>query len=767
MDGVGPVELHLKYDILLDEDSINDEERRRILQSKENHVFSCSVPLSSEGVVQDLFEILTIKLAAPQKPDHYCIRKGLTILDVASSDWSRILKVAKSTRPDEWLSFQVLPSVRARNLALALRRSQPATLKKVVFDVSKAVLDPLVADHFSREDDGLLLLDSVLGAEVASNTSVYALSALTAVVSSRLFKPQQVTPSLMRHVYANAVAQSRNPTGPGLACEALLAICASFVRPQHALEVLQVAATECQDTAFASIIHLIADENIPTAVAAVQLLGFVVSSSPLEENKRKNMVRLLMREGLYDQLDARTTCQDSSLRASVQQLRSMAHDAVASSKVDQVLHLHAGPKSLTAAFGVLRGRCEEHGCACDAYVAMDSLAGGPCSMCGHFPARHSHAGKVPLSPSPVKQLAVTSPTSKKPLSPGSKFDMSDSFRDLKQLLGSCNHEEEKRSEASSSVTILQDSDVTMLEQLGAGSFATVFRGTMPKSNQEVAVKVLSSKVVQLSDFLHELGAMVSFQSPHIVRIYGAITVKKFAIVMEFCARGSLFHVLNVRDAAMSRSLDWGAGLIMLQDCAAGLKALHDVGFIHRDIKSLNYLVTADMHCKLSDFGMAKLESRAQLSMSAPKGTLVFCAPEVLSGASGAQTQLSDVYSFAITMYEIIHRVVSGTYLRPYGEYPNMVFDFQIAVQVMQNNVRPTLPQNIPRQLKKIVTQAWMTEPEERPTISEIASVLSEIGERRRINPTKWQADLGRSGSVSTEEFEVERSSRRNLREAPL
>jgi len=89
----------------------------------------------------------------------------------------------------------------------------------------------------------------------------------------------------------------------------------------------------------------------------------------------------------------------------------------------------------------------------------------------------------------------------------------------------------------------------------------------------------------------------------------------------------------------------------------------------------------------------------------------------------------------------VYRLITGEYQRPYKEYPNLVLDFQIIVQVAKNCLRPTLPTDCPSCLATVITKCWNPKPEERPTCSEILGALLEMKSLYEKDSVSWQKAL--------------------------
>lgn len=81
------------------------------------------------------------------------------------------------------------------------------------------------------------------------------------------------------------------------------------------------------------------------------------------------------------------------------------------------------------------------------------------------------------------------------------------------------------------------------------------------------------------------------------------------------------------------------------------------------------------------------------------------APELFFGG-GSYSPKCDIYSLAIVLWELVVRTMIGSYQRPYSEYSNLKFDFQIVTHVTEENFRPSFPPPCPESLKALITRAW-------------------------------------------------------------
>jgi serine/threonine-protein kinase len=194
----------------------------------------------------------------------------------------------------------------------------------------------------------------------------------------------------------------------------------------------------------------------------------------------------------------------------------------------------------------------------------------------------------------------------------------------------------------------------ILEELGKGGFATVYRALDPTLDREVALKVLDPLLMRdeawVERFEREARVIARLSAPHIVTIFeiGEADDRLF-IAMELVDEPSLDQVINERGR-----LPWEETLDVLGQVAEALDYAHDEGILHRDLKPANVLLDPRRGAILTDFGFAKLVSQSSLSVSISGGvvgTPAYIAPEVWDG-EGA-TRQTDVYALACIAYEML------------------------------------------------------------------------------------------------------------------
>ncbi|CAI5741863.1 unnamed protein product [Hyaloperonospora brassicae] len=268
----------------------------------------------------------------------------------------------------------------------------------------------------------------------------------------------------------------------------------------------------------------------------------------------------------------------------------------------------------------------------------------------------------------------------------------------------------KLSKAKSDSLHLDFEELQVDEMIGQGAFGTVhrakWRGTV------VAVKILVCQYMT-TDILEEFEAEVQIMSilrhPNICLLMGAcLEPPTRCLVIEYLPRGSLWNVIR-QDVVIDVGKQYG----FARDTALGMNYLHSFQppILHRDLKSPNLLIDSSYALKISDFGLARVRARFQ-TMTGNCGTTQWMAPEVL--AAEKYTEKADVFSYGVVVWETVTRQC------PYEGLTQI----QAALGVLNNNLRPTVPEQCPPLFKQLMTLCWASAPEQRPSFETVLEILN-------------------------------------------
>lgn len=262
-------------------------------------------------------------------------------------------------------------------------------------------------------------------------------------------------------------------------------------------------------------------------------------------------------------------------------------------------------------------------------------------------------------------------------------------------------------------SVLAD-DYKLLEEIGFGASATVFRAIYLPYNEVVAIKCLDLDRCNsnLDDIRREAQMMSLIDHPNVVRAYCSFVVERnLWVVMPFMAEGSCLHLMKI---AFPDGFEEPVICTILKETLKALEYLHRHGHIHRDVKAGNILLDTNGLVKLADFGVSACmfdSGDRQRSRNTFVGTPCWMAPEVLQPGSGYNFK-ADIWSFGITALELAHGHA------PFSKYPPM----KVLLMTIQN-APPGLDydrdKKFSKSFKEMVAMCLVKDQAKRPTAEKL------------------------------------------------
>jgi serine/threonine-protein kinase len=198
---------------------------------------------------------------------------------------------------------------------------------------------------------------------------------------------------------------------------------------------------------------------------------------------------------------------------------------------------------------------------------------------------------------------------------------------------------------------LLDGRYEILELIGEGGMAIVYKALDHRLNRNVAVKILRDEMAQDEEFKRrfcaESHAVAMLSNPNIVAVYDVSHSDAMEyIVMELVDGITLKQYMDKKGA-----ISWREALHFTKQIARALSHAHERGIIHRDIKPHNIMLLRDGTIKVADFGIAALDNEVHENNGQAIGSIHYIAPEQARGES--PDTRSDIYSLGVVMYEML------------------------------------------------------------------------------------------------------------------
>ncbi|KAM4632895.1 tyrosine-protein kinase Blk [Polymixia lowei] len=250
----------------------------------------------------------------------------------------------------------------------------------------------------------------------------------------------------------------------------------------------------------------------------------------------------------------------------------------------------------------------------------------------------------------------------------------------------------------------------MVKKLGAGQFGEVWMGYY-KNSQKVAIKTMKEGTMEPEAFLQEANLMKQLQHERLVRLHAVVTKEPILIVTEFMTNGSLLDFLKTDEG---KALKLTKLIDMSAQIAEGMAYIEKKNYIHRDLRAANILVNETLHCKIADFGLARIIETEYTAQEGAKFPIKWTAPEAIN--FGTFTIKSDVWSFGILLTEIV----------TYGRIPYPGMTNPEVVRTLDRLYRMPCPDGCPEELYDLMMMCWKERSEDRPTFDYLQNTLNDF-----------------------------------------
>jgi serine/threonine protein kinase len=242
-------------------------------------------------------------------------------------------------------------------------------------------------------------------------------------------------------------------------------------------------------------------------------------------------------------------------------------------------------------------------------------------------------------------------------------------------------------------------------EIGSGAFATVYRAVETDTNRPVALKALKVETLPayvVEAFDQEIRALgVVSGHPNVVTLYRPLATpdRRAVLVLELCQESYAQQVR--RNGPLSAQETVSVGIKI----AGALETAHRAGFLHRDMKPQNILVTQFNEPALADFGVAALRASAQATEGVFGFTTLHASPEILEGRE--LSPATDVYGLASTLYQLLT-----------GKAPFAAFDGEapasVILRIISHPVAPLRSEEIPVDLSDLLELSLAKDAADRP-----------------------------------------------------
>eukprot|EP00043_Microstomoeca_roanoka_P011985 m.113350 g.113350 ORF g.113350 m.113350 type:complete len:2370 (-) comp15356_c3_seq2:346-7455(-) len=261
------------------------------------------------------------------------------------------------------------------------------------------------------------------------------------------------------------------------------------------------------------------------------------------------------------------------------------------------------------------------------------------------------------------------------------------------------------------------SGLKLLGELGKGAFGIVYKGMLKEHasipGYLVAVKSLhnNDSLADRQELLEEAAVMAQFDNPHVVELVGVVTIgKPVYVIVEFMEHGSLKSYLENNEVPLETKVLWAG------DCCDGLAHVHSKGFIHRDVAARNVLLSSEMRCKISDFGLAREMEEDDTYYKSRGGQLPVRWTAIEALEDRKFNEKTDVWSCGVLIHEIWTRADL-----PYKGWSNQKVWVEVAA-----GYRLPQPENCREDVYAKMRECWADLQEDRPSFALLADFFRSL-----------------------------------------
>uniref|UniRef100_A0A8C7HYS9 Receptor protein-tyrosine kinase n=1 Tax=Oncorhynchus kisutch TaxID=8019 RepID=A0A8C7HYS9_ONCKI len=264
--------------------------------------------------------------------------------------------------------------------------------------------------------------------------------------------------------------------------------------------------------------------------------------------------------------------------------------------------------------------------------------------------------------------------------------------------------------------ILKETELKKLRVLGSGAFGTVYKGAWAPDGENVkipvAIKVLRENTSPKAnkEILDEAYVMAGVASPYVCRLLGICLTSTVQLVTQLMPYGCLLdYVRENKDHIGSQYLlNWCVQI------AKGMSYLEDVRLVHRDLAARNVLVKNPNHVKITDFGLARLLDIDETEYHADGGKVPIKWMALESILHRKFTHQSDVWSYGVTVWELM----------TFGAKPYDLIPARDIPELLEGGERLPQPLICTIDVYMIMVKCWMIEPDSRPKFKELVTEFS-------------------------------------------